>query len=306
MKFLPIILLFMLSWVPGSYAAKPGKNIPGENCIAMVVSGSDSRQFWSKMINGARLAGKELGIDVFARGTVNDNDTKGQKFILDNLMEKYRCRGVLIAPSDVSRNQDVARLKQQNIPVIYIDRDTGGDRLISVKTDNEVAGALAARKMAEKLGGRGNVLVFRLQKGVVSTDAREAGFVREARKAGLKVMISGYLGTRIGDAKARAGKKMLQTAEVNGIFTPNDTTTIGVLQAREMLNIYRDAIHIGFDQDTYIISALKQGMLHGYIAQLPFDIGYQATYALYQALHGESLKEDIKVKVLYIDQNTIQ
>ncbi|CAM3791232.1 D-ribose-binding periplasmic protein precursor [Vibrio aerogenes CECT 7868] len=301
MKYVFLLITFLGSCLPATVLGAAPKT---DNCIAMVISGSDSRQFWAKMINGARLAGKELGMNVYARGTVNDKDTSGQKFILDSLLDKHHCRGVLIAPSDQARNADVARLKAQQIPVIYVDRDTGGDRLLSVKTDNEAAGVLAAKKMSAALKGQGKVVLFRLEKGVVSTDAREAGFLKGAQSAGLKVISSGYLGTRVGDATAIAAKTLSELGPVDGIFTPNDTTTIAVLQAREAIDYKRDVVHIGFDQDTIITEALKKGKIEGYIAQLPFDIGYRAVYAMYDKFEGNPVTENIKVPVLYIDSNT--
>jgi ribose transport system substrate-binding protein len=118
-----------------------------------------------------------LGVTIHARGTINDMDSKGQKFLLDHTINKYKCYGLVIAPSDVSRNKDITRLLAEGIPSVYIDRDTGGDRLAVIKTDNYAAGVLAAKNLHQALRGRNRVVLFRLKKGVTSTDDRELGFL---------------------------------------------------------------------------------------------------------------------------------
>lgn len=285
--------------VPPSAQSAPEER---QNCVTVITSGSTNRPFWSKVIEGATQAGKELGLKVYARGTVEDSDSTGQKFVLENTMKLFHCRGLVIAPSDVSRNQDMARLKAEGIPVIYIDRDTGGERLASVTTDNYAAGQLAAQKMGEALGYKGNVVLFRLKKGVASTDARERGFADEAQKIGLTIIADTYLGTQVGDARSKAAALLKQFSNVDGIFTPNDTTTIGVLIARENYPNQSHVIHIGFDEQEIIIESLKKGELYGYMIQLPFKMGYQGVWLIHEALQGKTVQGQLHTPIEFISR----
>ncbi|QMV16848.1 ABC transporter substrate-binding protein [Vibrio spartinae] len=273
-----------------------------QNCVTVITSGSTSRPFWSKVIEGATQAGKELGLQIYARGTVEDSDSAGQKFVLDNTMRLFHCRGLIIAPSDVSRNQDITRLNTEGVPTIYIDRDTGGDRLASVTTDNYAAGQLAAQKMGKALGYQGNVILFRLKKGVASTDARERGFADEAQKIGLTIIADAYLGTQVGDSRSRSGEILDQFDQIDGIFTPNDTTTIGVLIAREDHRSPSDVVHIGFDEQEIMIESLKKGELYGYVIQLPFKMGYQSVWLMHKALQGKTVQGQLHTPIEFISR----
>ncbi|SJN59812.1 D-ribose-binding periplasmic protein precursor [Vibrio ruber DSM 16370] len=273
-----------------------------QNCVTVITSGSTSRAFWSKVIEGATQAGKELGLKVYARGTVEDSDSSGQKFVLENTMKLFHCRGLVIAPSDASRNQDIAHLKAEGIPVIYIDRDTGGDRLASVTTDNYAAGQLAAQKMGEALGYQGNVLLFRLKKGVASTDARERGFADEAQKIGLTIVADAYLGTQVGDARSKSAEILEQFPHANGIFTPNDTTTIGVLISRESYLNQSNVIHIGFDEQEMMVESLKNGSLYGYMIQLPYKMGYKGVWLIHEALQGKTVEGQLHTPIEFISR----
>ncbi len=273
-----------------------------EECLAVVISGSELRPFWSEVIQGAERAGSELGIRLYIRGTINDKDSNGQKIILHRFINEHGCRGVVIAPSDPSRNEDISLFKSKGIPTVYIDRDTGGERIASVTTDNYAAGQLAAAKMADAVGRGGKVALFRLEKGVASTDAREDGFLYEAKKRGLDIVADPYLGTRVGDARSMARKTLQNINNLDGIFTPNDTTTIGTIIAREVLKKHKNVVHIGFDDDPFIMESLNKGKLLGYITQSPYEIGYQGVYAVYQAMDGQMPEEEIHTPVVYVDE----
>jgi ribose transport system substrate-binding protein len=276
-----------------------------KECVTLIVSGSESRPYWSEVIKGAIKAGEELELQIYARGTVNDMDARGQQFILNNTMNRYHCRGIVIAPSDSSRNLDVTQYKARGIPSIYIDRDTGGDRLAVIKTNNYAAGQLAAREMAKALGDKKRVLLFRLQKGVQSTDEREEGFINQAEKLGLQIVASRYLGTRVGQARSEAEQLLNNNQNIDGIFTPNDTTTIGILKARENYPSFDNVVHIGFDEQPYIVDSLKQRKLHGYIVQQPYQMGYQGVYTIQRILNGDTPINNIHTAVKYINQSKL-
>lgn len=271
-----------------------------EQCITVIASGGITRPYWAQVINGAYKAGEELGIPLYVRGTVNDKDLAAQKEIIETSIEKKHCNAVVIAPSDSSLNEVVANLKQRDIPTIYVDRDTGGDRVAYVATDNYAAGVLAAEKMAQALGNKGNVVLFRLKQGVASTDAREQGFIDKAKQMNLKIVADPYVGTRVGESRNIIKDTLEQQVDVAGIFTPNDTTTIGTILVRQTLNQHNAALHIGFDKTQFIEDSLKKQELHGYITQNPYDMGYQGVYMAFKVLQGESVM-DTNTEVNYFE-----
>ncbi len=290
--YILISMLFIISFVSPQVEAK--------QCISLVLSGGVSRPFWSKVINGAIHAGDQLGYEIHVRGTINDDDYSGQLQILNSFEQKYHCDGIVIAPSNKNINQYVSELKKRNIPTVYIDRDTGGERVATVKTNNHEAGKLAAEKMSEALGGQGNIILFRLKKGVASTDARESGFIDAAKKNGLNIIASPYVGTRVGEARDNARATFLKFNNIDGIFTPNDTTTIGTIIVRNSISKFKNVVHVGFDETPFIKDSFQNGKLKGYIAQSPYQMGYQGIYTIDKAIHNKLNTENITIPVNYI------
>src|SRR5262245_66678032 len=71
----------------------------------------------------------------------------------------------------------VERAQATGIPVTIFDSGISTKNYLSyVSTDNRQGGVVAAKRMGEKLGGKGKVAILGVKKGSVSTDEREEGF----------------------------------------------------------------------------------------------------------------------------------
>jgi ribose transport system substrate-binding protein len=273
-------------------------------CIAVVTAGG-GQSFWQKVINGAVQAGKELNIEIYARGAIDEANVTGQSKII-NIAIKQGCRGLVLAPNSIQRKIDVTQLKNQGIPTVYIDRDVGGPRISVIKTENFSAGELAGKEMAKALGGNGKVVLMRVKAGVVSTTSRENGFIKGASNGGLEIIEDQFIGTMVGEARFKAYSILKDLEKFNGIFTPNEATTIGVLKALEKLKIEHKVIHIGFDAHKIIINSLKAGHIYGFIEQRPFQMGYQGVKTVYRAMHGKSINKIVDTGVIFVSKKNIE
>ncbi len=82
---------------------------------------------------------------------------------------------------------------QAKVPVVIIDSDLKTDKYVSfVATDNFKGGQLAAERIGELLGGKGNVILLRYAVGSASTEARESGFLDTLKEKfpGIKIISS--------------------------------------------------------------------------------------------------------------------
>ena len=272
-------------------------------CIGVVTAGG-GKGFWGDVKKGARQAGKELGISVHVRGAVDESNVKAQRLIINYMMEKG-CRGIVLAPNTEERKKDVAQLKAQGITTVYIDRDMGGERISVIKTNNSSAGELAGREMVKALKGKGRVAVLRFNKDLTTTTSRENGFIKEAVKGGLEIVVDQYLGTTVGDARGKALKILKKVTNVDGIFTPNESTTMGTIASLKTLNMAGKVIHIGFDSSEFMIKALKSNHMYGFVVQRPFEMGYQGVHTVYQAMQGKSVRNKIDTGVIFVNRDNL-
>ena len=272
-------------------------------CVGVVTAGGGQR-FWGDVIKGANQAGKELGIEIHARGAVDEANVEGQRYIIESTM-KFGCEGLVLAPNSKDRIKDVAQLKAQGIPTVFIDRDIGGDRISVIKTENFSAGEKAGIEMAKALGGKGKIALLRFNEDVVSTTARENGFIKGATGGGLEIVVDQYIGTMVGEARTEAYRILKGLKRIDGIFTPNESTSLGVIKALERLNKAGNVVHIGFDSHKVMIESLKSQHIYGFIVQSPFQMGYQGVHTVYRAMHGKDIKQEVYTDVVFINRENI-
>src|SRR5262249_10130459 len=161
-------------------------------------------------------------------------------------------------------------------------------------TDNHLGGMLAARRMGEILGGKGNVIIVKYAPGSASTMAREAGFTETLEKEfpGIKIVDSKY-GLDTVETAWQAGEDTLtRNKDVQGLFAVNTSTAVGALQA--MQSQRRTEIKmIGFDAEKALIDALQAGQIDALVVQDPFRMGYEGVKAILAFRKGETVPKRI-------------
>lgn len=281
-----VILGVLLGWAGLGVAV----SALAKDCIE-VVSAGGGYAFWQAVGEGASQAGKELGIDIYFRGPAKEEDSQSQETIA-NMIWSLRCKALVIAPNAPERARLVDQLNAKGIPTVYIDRDTGGADVVAVvATNNFAAGQLAGKEMAKALSGKGRVVLLREKENVVSTEERARGFIEGASRAGLKVVRDAYIGTSVGDARVQAEKVLAALrGKIDGVFTPNESTTLGALIQLKKMGMAGNVVHIGFDTNQYLISAVRLGDLHGLVVQRPHEMGYQGVYLAHRKTLGQVIE----------------
>ena len=199
----------------------------------------------------------------------------------------------------------MTRLKSLGIPTVYIDRKMDGDVVSVIKTNNFAAGELAGKEMVKRLKGSGRVAIFRLSPDIVSTSAREAGFIKQVRAAGLKIVLDQYLSGGIGTGRVIAQQVLQERDDIDAIFTPNETTSLSVLKVLQKLNRAGEIMHIGFDSNKHMIQSLRNGHMQGFVIQRPYLMGYMGVNTVYDAMRGAKVAPSIETPASFISIENI-
>lgn len=186
----------------------------------------------------------------------------------------------------------VKRAEAAGIPVVAIDNTADGAQA-TITTDNVTAGKQACQYLADKLGGKGNLLIINGPQ--VSGVIDRVKGCKEVLAATPEIKIlsdnQNGIGTREGGLNVTTG---LLTAhdDVNAIFTINDPSAIGADLAIKQLN--RTGIAIAtVDGSPDIEDALKGNtQIEASSAQLPAKLAEAALDAGIKLLNGEKLAED--------------
>lgn len=277
-----------------------------QDCIGFVPSGGGG-MFWKGVNSGAVDAGKALGYDIYFRGPHEEDRAGIQNAVLDIIRERG-CKAVVIAPGSVEVGASVARLKRAGVPVIFVDRALGMQATAGmVSTDNYKAGQLAGESMAASMGGKGAVLLLRMKRGWPTTDQREAGFAEAAARKGLRVIDGGYIGSVYGEAFVKGSQAMVRhKGKFQGVFAPNEATSMGVLAALREQNLAGQVAYIGVDVTDQLLEGVHSGVVQGLIVQAPHAMGYQAVQLAAAAIARKlPANRRVLVDAIYLNRENI-
>lgn len=187
--------------------------------------------FFVQMKAGAQAEAKDAGIDL----TVTDaqNDASQQANQLQNFTGAGM-QSIIVNPVDSDAVGPAVRAANKaHIPVVAADRGVNkADTATLVASDNVAGGRLAAKALADKLGGKGDIVVLQGTAGTSASRERGKGFT-EGLKAypGIKVVAS-----QPADFDRTKGldvmTNLLQShPRITGVFAENDEMALGAVKA---------------------------------------------------------------------------
>ena len=115
-----------------------------------------------------------------------------------------------------------------------------------------------------------------------------------------------YAGTSVSEAKATALDLLDQIRQANGIFCPNESTTIGMLDVLEENNLAGKIHFVGFDATPELVTALRKGELDAIVSQNPKKMAYEGVKACLGAIRGDAQPPDIDSGVQLITRGQRQ
>ncbi len=285
-----------------------GTSAADKNYTIAVIPKGTTHEFWQSIHAGTlkakeELAAKGIKIEVIWKGPLREDDRDQQIQVVENFMTR-RVSGIVLAPLDSQALVNpVANAAKAKVPVVIIDSGLKTDKYVSfVATDNFKGGQLAAERLGQLLGGKGNIILLRYAVGSASTEAREEGFLTTLKEKfpALKILSSEQHSGATRETAYQASQNILNRfgRDVNGIFCPNETVTIGMTKAlREIGRAQGKVKIIGFDSGTQSVLDLKNGDVQGLVLQNPVRMGYLGVMTLVQHLEGEKVENRLDTGV---------
>jgi ribose transport system substrate-binding protein len=204
----------------------------------LIIPKATANEYWQTVHAGAIKVTEELGnVELLWRGPKKEDDYTKQIELIESATA-LGVDGIVLAPIDSKAlASPVEAVIERGIPVVVIDSGLEAPKTLSfVATDNYHGGVLAAKRMSELLGGKGNVIVLRHMVGSNSTEQREQGFLETiARYPEIKVLSQNqYAGATVETAQ-QAAQTLIKNYrdQVGGIFCSNEQSTAGMLKALE-------------------------------------------------------------------------
>lgn len=260
--------------------------------------------FFVQIRSGAQAEAKAQGV----RLTVTDaqNDASQQANQLQNFTSA-KVGAIIVNPvdSDAASNS-VKAAGKAGIPVIAVDRGVNDARTAAlVASDNVAGGELAAKSLAEKLGGRGKIVILQGQPGTSAARERAQGFAQGLKQyPGIEVVAqqpADFDRTKALDVTSN----LLQAhPDLQGVIAANDEMALGAIKALGS-KAGRTVPVVGFDGTPDGLKAVKDGTLYASVAQQPTQLGRIAVENALKALDGDTVPRTVKVPVKVVTQENV-
>jgi len=299
---LTILLIAILLLSVASLAAAEAKlYIP-------VISKGFQHQFWLAVKVGAEKAAVDYDVTITFEGPENESMVDKQMDMLQVAIDKNPAAICFAAVDSKAAIPLLEQAKAKGIPVIGFDSGVDSDiPLSTASTDNIAAAALAADKMAELIGGAGEVAVIAHDQTSRTGIDRVKGFTdRVAEKYPDITIVSTQYGGGDQLRSTDLAKAIIQgNPELKGFFGANEGSIIGVMNAVQELGMKGKLVVIGYDSGQQQMEAIRSGLLSGAITQDPIGIGYKAVEAAVKAVKGETLPKFIDTGFHWYDNTNI-
>ncbi|MFC8128826.1 substrate-binding domain-containing protein [Streptomyces sp. NPDC057302] len=260
--------------------------------------------FFVQMKEGAQAEAKKAGIDL----TVTDaqNDASQQTNQLQNFTGEGM-KSIIVNPVDSDAVGPAVRgANTSDIPVIAADRGVNKAKAATlVASDNVAGGKLAAKTLAEKLGGKGKIVTLQGVAGTSASRERGKGFA-DGIKAypGIKVVASqpaDFDRTKGLDVMTNL---MQSNPGIDGVFAENDEMALGAAKALGG-KAGKSVSVVGFDGTPDGLKAVESGSLYASVAQQPKELGRIAVRNAVKALRGKDVATMVKVPVKVVTKKNV-
>ena len=271
-----------------------------------LISKGFQHQFWQAVKLGAEQSAKENNVKITFEGPETEAMVDKQIDMLSAALAKHPQAIGFAALDSQAAIPLLKKAQAEKIPVIAFDSGVDSDIPLTTCTTNNVAAAgLAADKMAEAIGGAGEVAVIvHDQTSRTGIDRRDGFLARMKEKYPNIKIVSVQYGAGDHLKSAEIAKAMIQAnPNLKGIFGANEGSAegaaIGVKESGKKL------VLIGYDSGKEQKAAIMSGEMLGAITQNPIGIGKCTVDSAVKALKGDKLPKVIDTGFYWYDKTNI-
>lgn len=215
---------------------------------------------------------------------------------------------IIMNPCEVEASSPaVTKALAANIPIINVNSETSAKPSAFVGSDDVESGRIAMQFIADKLGGKGNVVMIHGYMGQAAQIKREQG-AREVLKKypGLKL-----LAHQTGEWDRAKAMSLMENwiqsygSQVNAVFAHNDEMGLGAAKALEDAGLKDKVVVVSIDGIPDALQGVKKGTLDATIFQNAEQQGSKAIETAIKAAKGQSYNKETLIPFQLVTQENL-
>jgi ribose transport system substrate-binding protein len=262
-------------------------NISEKYVMVTFDSGID---YWKSCLKGFEDSAENLNVSVEYRGATQ-YDVNEEITVLEQIIAKKPAGVAVSAIHPEALDITINKAVEAGVPIVLFDSGAPKSEADSfLGTDNYKAGVIAAQKMAELLGGKGEVAVVTIPN-QLNHEQRKQGFIDTMKSQFINIRV-----VAIEDGKADASssqqvalKILKEYPNVSGFFATEASGGFGIGNGIREEKKEGQVKIISFDTDKRTLDLIKEGVISETLAQGTWNMGYWSLQFLFH-LHHKLLK----------------
>jgi ribose transport system substrate-binding protein len=264
------------------------------NTVAVTV-GDLGNPFFVQIAHGAEAAAKKINSGVKFQSESSNYDVNNQTNQMDNFVASGANLILLNAADSKGIAPAVMRAKTSGAVVVAVDVGAEGGVDATVTSNNKQAGQLDGKFVADRLKGKGNIVIVNGPPVTAVTD-RVAGFLEEIKKSpGIKILSQDQNAGGSRDGGLRVMTDLLTAfPKIDAVFAINDPTAIGCdLAAKQAQR--KDFFIVGVDGAPDVVPSLKDkdSLIAASAAQDPYTMAGKAVEIGNDVLNGKKPAQEL-------------
>lgn len=282
-----------------------------------VVAKSLKDDYWKEVREGMREAVNQINeaygyegderVTLTFEGPDNEADASDQINIIDAVLAENPTVLCLSAVDADSCAAQVQTAHENGIPVITFDSGLNNSSVDGVSgSDNAQIGKTAAEKMAEAMGNQGEVAIIAHSEMGQSSQERVRGFQETMENvSGIKVLDPVYDNSSK-NLSDMVNELLSGNEELSGIFCTNGEVADTVLDCVKASGKSGITI-VGVDGTAAQQEAVSAGQELGFVAQNPYEIGYQTVVQAVKTAFGNDKEDNLQkqIETQWIDEENL-
>ncbi len=258
------------------------------------------------LIKDAQIAkAKELGVDIEVFDGDYNAATQTSQF--ENMIAQ-KFDAIIFSPTDVDAMAGaVENAVAAGIPVFGVNTKVNSDKLTSYIGSNDVeAGKIEMKWMAEKLGGKGNIVIL---EGPIGNSAQVQ------RREGIHEILKEYpdikvLAEKTANWSRAEGLALMENwlnafPQIDGVVGQNDEMALGAIQALEEKGLKDKTPVVGVDAIKDALTAVKEGRQDATVFQDAVGQGQLSVEVAVKYLKGEKVEAENMIPFVLVEPKDV-
>lgn len=274
----------------GETSADTAAQTSGEKVKMGITLYSLKNEFTVRIANAAQAKADDLGIELVVYDGNYDPSTQISQV---ETMISDGCDGIILNPQDAEACAPcVDKAVEAGIPVVGVNTRVESDKLTSyVGSEDVTAGEMEMQKIADLIGGSGNIVIIEGPMGQSAQIERRKGIENILEQyPDIKVLAEKTANWSRSEGMTVMENWLQAFDEIDAVVAENDEMALGAREAIKAAG--KDIPAIGVDGITDALNAVEEGNLVASIFQDGAGQGSKAVEVLYEAIQGNEVEEN--------------